>query len=189
MPNVIQYPGGRAERPRKWVSRFILTECSPTNSAVSCDKKAVSTIVATILTISLAVVGSAVYYVAVTSYMRPQAGLSPSLSITIGASGFATVSAQIVNTGGMPFTSLSISITGGSSQLQLAYSSVISGGGGAATIAVRGLSGGPYSAITQDTTVSGNLAATVGSSYAVVIDGTLSNGATYSQAFEIEASA
>ena len=181
-------PAGGGERPREWVSRFILTEYSPTNSAVSRDKKAVSTIIATILTISLAVVGSAVYYVAVTSYMRPQAGLSPSLSITVGASGFTIVSAQVVNTGGMPFTSLSISITGGSSQLQLVYSSVISGGGGAATIAVRGLSGGPYSATTPDTIVSGNLAATAGSSYAVVIEGTLSNGATYSQAFGVEAS-
>ena len=188
MPHVIQCPGGGEERPRKWVSRFILTERSSKSSAVSCDKKAISTIIATILTISLAVVGSAVYYVAVTSYMRPQAGLSPSLSITVGASGFTTVDAQVVNTGGMPFTSLSISITGGSSQLQLAYSSVISGGGGAATVAARGLSGGPYSAATPDTTVSGDLAATVGSSYAVVVDGTLSNGATYSQAFGVEAS-
>ena len=163
-------------------------ESSFTKSAVSCNKKAVSTIIATILTISLAVVGSAVYYVAVTSYMRPQAGLSPSLSIAVGASGFTTISAQIVNTGGMPFASLSISITGGSSQLQVAYSSVISGGGGTATIGVRGLPGGPYSATSQDTTVSGNLAAAAGSSYAVVIDGTLSNGATYSQAFGVEAS-
>ena len=187
MPHVIQCPGRREERPRKWVSRFILTECSPTNSAVPCNKKAVSTIIATILTISLAVVGSAVYYVAVTSYMRPQAGLSPSLSITVGASGFTTVDAQVVNTGGMPFTSLSISITGRSSQLQLAYSSVISGGGGTATIAARGLSGGPYSAATPDTTVSGNLVAAAGSSYAVAIEGTLSNGATYSQAFPVQA--
>ena len=155
---------------------------------MSYNKRGVSTIIATILTISLAVVGSAVYFVAVTSYMRPQAGLSPSLSITVGASGFTTVSAQIVNTGGMPFTSLSISITGGSSQLQVAYSSVVSGGGGTATIGVRGLSGGPYSATSQDTTLSGNLAAAAGSSYSVVIDGTLSNGATYSQAFGVEAS-
>ena len=150
---------------------------------MSRNRKGVSTIIATILTISLAVVGSAVYYVAVTSYMRPQAGLSPAVTISVGASGFTVVSAQVVNTGGIPFTSLSISITGGSSQLQLAYSSVISGGGGAATIAARGLSGGPYSAITPDTTVSGDLSATAGSSYTVVIDGTLSNGATYSQAF------
>ena len=155
---------------------------------MNCSAKGVSAIIATILTISLAVVGSAVFYVAVTSYMRAQAGLSPTLSFTVGASGFTTVSAQIVNTGGMAFTSLSISITGGSSQLQIAYSSVISGGGGAATITVRGLSGGPYSAITLNTTVSGNLAATVGSSYAVIIDGTLSNGATYSQALSVEAS-
>ena len=153
---------------------------------MSRNRKGVSTIIATILTISLAVVGSAVYYVAVTSYMRPQAGLSPSLSITVGASGFTTVDAQIVNTGGIPFTSLSISITGGFSQLHLAYSSVVSGGGGAATIAARGLSGGPYSAATPDTTVSGDLSATAGSSYTVVIDGTLSSGATYSQAFSIQ---
>jgi FlaG/FlaF family flagellin (archaellin) len=152
-----------------------------------CNRKGLSTIIATILTISLAVVGSAVYYVAVTGYIRPQPGLSPDVTLAVGASGFTVVSAKIVNTGGMPFTSLSISITGGSSQLHVAYSSAISGGGGAAVIAVRGLSGGPYSAITQDTTVSGNLAATVGSSYAVIVDGTLSNGATYTQALSIAA--
>ena len=78
---------------------------------MNCSARGVSAIIATILTISLAVVGSAVYYVAVTSYMRPQAGLSSSLTITVGASGFTTVSDQIVNTGGMPFTSLSISIS------------------------------------------------------------------------------
>ena len=154
---------------------------------MSYNKRGVSTIIATILTISLAVVGSAVYFVAVTSYMRPEAGFSLSLSITVGASGFTTVSANVVNTGGIPLTLLSISITGGSSQLQVAYSSVIASGGGTATIGVRGLSGGPYSATTQDTTVSGNLAAAVGSSYAAVIDGTLSNGATYSQAFSVTA--
>jgi len=155
---------------------------------VPCNRNGVSTIIATILTISLAVAGSAVYYLAVTSYLRQQAGLSLGVSITVGASGFTTVDAQIVNTGGTPLTSIAISITGGSSQLQVTYSSVISGGGGTAKITVRGLSGGPYSAITQDTTVSGNLAATVGFSYAVVIDGALSNGATYSQAFSVMAS-
>ena len=59
----------------------------------SYSRKGVSVIIATILTISLAVVGSAVYYVAVTSYMRPQAGLSPEVSITVGASGFTSVGA------------------------------------------------------------------------------------------------
>ena len=52
---------------------------------MSRNRKGVSVIIATILTISLAVVGSAVYYVAVTSYMRPQAGFSPEVSITMGA--------------------------------------------------------------------------------------------------------
>lgn len=152
------------------------------------NRKGVSVIIATILTISLAVVGSAVYYVAVTSYLRPRAGFSPQVSMTVGASGFTIVAAQVVNTGGMPFASLAISITGASTQLQITYSSVISAGGGTATITVRGLSGGPYSAVTPNTTVvSGNLAATVGASYAVVIDGSLSNGATYSQAFGVTA--
>ena len=64
----------------------------------------------------------------------------------------------------------------------------IIGGGGTTTVAVRGASGGPYSAATPNTAVSGNLAASVGDSYAVVVDGTLSNGATYSQAFSVVAS-
>ena len=187
MPHVVQYPGGREEISRKWVSRFILTECSSKSSAVSYDKKAVSTIIATILTISLAVVGSAVYYVAVTSYMRPQAGLSPEVTISVGASGFTIVSGQIINTGGIPFTSVNLSITGDSSQISIAYSSLISAGGGTATVTVRGVSNGTYSPVTQDTAVSGSLAASVGASYAVVVDGTLSDGATYSQAFTIQA--
>ena len=153
-----------------------------------CNRKGVSVIIATILTISLAVVGSAVYYVAVTSYMRPQAGLSPEVSITVGASGFTTVGAQVVNTGGMPFTSVTISITGSTSQLQITYSSLISADGGTATITVRGLSGGPYTAATLNTAVSGNLAPVTGASYAVIVSGTLTNGATYTQAFSVEAS-
>ena len=153
-----------------------------------CNRKGVSVIIATILTISLAVVGSAVYYVAVTSYMRPQAGLSPEVSITVGASGFTTVSAQVVNTGGMPFTSVTISITGGTSQLQITYSSLISADGGTAPITVRGLSGGPYTAAAPNTAVSGNLAPMAGASYAVIVSGTLTNGATYTQAFSVEAS-
>ncbi|MDG7012145.1 MAG: hypothetical protein JRN17_03550, partial [Nitrososphaerota archaeon] len=65
---------------------------------------------------------------------------------------------------------------------------LISAGGGTAAIAARGLSGGPYSPVTLNTVVSGNLAASAGTYYAVVVDGTLSNGATYSQAFGVEAS-
>ena len=140
------------------------------------------------LTISLAVVGSAVYYVAVTSYMRPQPGFSPDITISVGASGFTIVSAQVVNTGGVPFVSVKLSVTGSSSQLQMVYSSSVSGGGGTATITVRGISGGPYTAVTPDTVVSGNLAASAGASYAVVIEGSLSNGATYSHAFRVVAS-
>ena len=152
------------------------------------SRRGVSAIIATILTISLAVVGSAVYYVAVTSYLRPQAGLSPEVSISVGASGFTVVSAQVVNTGGISFTSITISVTGSSSQLQITYSSSLSGSGGTATVAVRGTAGGTYSAVTPNTAVSGNLAATVGASYAVVIEGTLASGATYSQALSVTAS-
>ena len=154
---------------------------------MSRNRKGVSTIIATILTISLAVVGSAVYYVAVTSYLRPQAGLSPEVEISVGASGFTVVRAQVVNTGGIPFTSLTISITGGSSQLQITYSSMLSADGGTAAITTRGVSGGPYFAVSSNTVVSGNLVASAGSSYAVVVDGTLSNEATYSQAFSVVA--
>jgi FlaG/FlaF family flagellin (archaellin) len=152
------------------------------------NRRGVSTIIATILTISLAVVGSAVYYAAVTGYMRPQAGLSPEVTISVGASGFTIVSAQIMNTGGVPFTSVTLSITGSSSQLRVTYSSSVSAGGGTASITVRGLSGGPYSAATPNTVVSGNLAPSAGATYAVVVEGTLSNGATYSQAFSVIAS-
>ena len=155
--------------------------------AVYCNRKGVSTIIATILTISLAVVGSAVYYVAATSYLRPQPGLSPQVSITVGASGFTTIDVQLTNTGGVPFTSVAISITGTSSQLQITYSATISANGGTASVRARGLSGGSYSAATPSTTVSGDLAASAGMSYAVVLEGILSNGATYSQAFSVEA--
>ena len=95
-----------------------------------CSRKGVSAIIATILTISLAVMGYAVYYVAATSYLRPQPGLPARFSLTVGASGFTIISAQILNTGGIPFESLTISITGSSSQLQIAYSSLVSTGGG-----------------------------------------------------------
>jgi FlaG/FlaF family flagellin (archaellin) len=148
---------------------------------------AISSIIAMLLMISLAVVGSAVYYVAVTSYFRPQAGLSPTVTITVGASCFTTVGAQIVNTGGVLFSSVAVTITGSSSQLQIAYSSPLSPNGGSATLNVRGLSGGPYTAATPSTTVSGNLAAVSGSTYAVVVDGTMTNGATYAQAFSVQA--
>lgn len=148
----------------------------------------ISTVIATILTIALAVVGSAVYYAAVASYMRPHAALSSQVAISVGASGFTIVSAQIVNTGGTPFTSISISVTGGSSQLQIGYSSALSANGGDATITVRGVSGGSYSAVTPSTTVSGSLDAKGGSYYAVVIKGSQADGGTYSQALSVEAS-
>ena len=152
------------------------------------SRRGFSTIIATILTISLAIEGSAVYYVAVTGYMRPQPGLSPDITLGVGASGFTVVSAQIVNPGGVPFTSGGISVAGSSSQLQIPYSSSLSAGGGAATVSGRGVSGGQYTALSPNTTVSGNLAASAGASYAVVIDCTLSNGATFSQAIGVFAS-
>jgi hypothetical protein len=150
-------------------------------------RAAISSIIAMLLMISLAVVGSAAYYIAVTSYLRPQAGLSPTVAISVGASSFTIVSAQVVNTGGVLFTSLTVTITGPSSQLQIAYSSPLSPNGGSATLNVRGLSGGPYTAATPNTTVSGNLAAVTGSTYAVVVDGTMTNGGTYAQAFSVQA--
>jgi hypothetical protein len=155
---------------------------------VHCNRKGVSTIIATILTISLAVVGSAVYFVAATSYLRPQPSLSSQVSITVGASGFTTIDAGLTNTGGVPFTSATISITGTSPQFQITYSATISANGGTASIEVRGLSGGQFSPVTPDTAVSGSFAASAGTSYAVVLDGTLSNGATYSQALSVIAS-
>ena len=151
------------------------------------NRKAVSTIIATILTISLAVVGSAVYYVAVTSYLRPQAGFSPEVEISVGASGFTVISAQVVNTGGIPFASVAISITSNSSQLQIAYSSLLSADGGRATIIVRGVPGGAFTAVSPSTTISGSLAAEVGSAYAVVVEGTTASGQTYGQALSVEA--
>ncbi|MDG7022951.1 MAG: hypothetical protein JRN45_00360 [Nitrososphaerota archaeon] len=150
-------------------------------------RNGISNIIAMILLIALAVVGSGVYFIAVTSYLRPQAGLSPQVTISVGASGFTVVNAQAVNTGGIPFTSLSVSITGGGSQLQIAYSALLSAGGGRATITVSGVSGGTFTAVSPSTTVSGSLTAEVGSAYAVVIEGTLTNGGTFSQALSVEA--
>jgi hypothetical protein len=155
----------------------------------SAQRPAIGNIIAMILMMGLAVAGAAVYYVAVTSYLRPQAGLSPEVTIGVGASGFTIVSAQVVNTGGIPFTSLTIDVSGGSSALQIVYSpqNVVSAGGGTATITVQGVSGGPYAAVSSNTMVSGNLAATVGDSYSVVVEGTMTNGATYSQSFSVQA--
>lgn len=150
-------------------------------------RRGISNIIAMLLMIALAVTGSAAYYVAVTSYLRPQAGLSSQVSITVGASGFTIVSAQVVNTGGIPFESLTVEVTGSSSQLQITYSSLLSANGGSATMTVRGLSGGPYTAISSNTAVSGYLSAQAGSSYAVVVQGTMTNGASYSQAFSVGA--
>jgi len=152
------------------------------------SRNGISTIIATILTISLAVMGSAVYYVAITSYMRPQAGLSLEASISAGASGFNVIDLQVVNTGGVPFALLSATISGSSSQLQITWSSPLSANGGTVTLTVRGLSGGPYTAVSSSTGVSGNLVVSAGSTYAVVVEGTTASGATYSQAFSVEAS-
>ncbi len=151
------------------------------------SRNGMSNIIAMLLMISLAVAGSAVYYPALTSYLRPQAGLSSQVSISAGASGFTIIGTQVVNTGGMPFTSLVVTITAPASQLQVTYSSLISANGGSATIAVRGVSGGPYTAISSNTGVSGNLKIDTGSTYAAVVVGTMTNGATYSQAFSVQA--
>ena len=154
------------------------------------SRKAVSPIIATIMLISLAVAGSALYYVAVTQYFRPQAGMSTQVSMSVGASGFAIIDAQVIDSGSIPFTSVTLTNLGpSSSQLQISYSPAqpISGNGGGATIQVRGLSSGPYSAVSSSTTVSGYLVASTGSSYAVVVKGTTPNGDTYSQPLSIEA--
>ena len=154
----------------------------------SVQRVAISNIIAMMLMIGLAAAGAAVYYVAVTSYLKPQPGLSPEVTISVGASGFTVVSAQMVNTGGIPFTSLTITITGpSSSQLQISYSSQLSANGGRATITVEGVSGGPYSPVSGNTVVSGNLVAAVGSSYSVVVVATTTSGATYSQSFSVQA--
>ena len=106
----------------------------------------------------------------------------------MGATGFTVVNAQIVNTGGIPFTSVVISIAGSSNKLQIAYSSPLTAGGWTATVSAWGLSGCQYTALSPNTSVSGNLAASAGASYAVVIECTLSNGATFSQAISVVAS-
>ncbi len=151
-------------------------------------RRGISSIIAMLLLISLAVVGSAVYYEALTSYLRPQAGLSSQVSISAGASGFTIISTQVVNTGGIPFASITLTITGPASQLQVTYTSLISASGGSAAIAVRGVSGGPYTTISSKTVVSGNLQIDTGSTYVAVVVGTMTNGATYSQAFSVHAS-
>ncbi len=152
-------------------------------------RRAVSNILAMLLLISLAVVGSSVYYVAVTSFLRPQAQLSSQVTMNVGASGFATIGVQVTNTGGIPFRSVSIAITGPSSSsvLQIAYSALVAANGGGTTITVRGMSGGPYSAASSSTSVSGNLLATTGSSYTVTVQASLTNGGTYQQAYSVTA--
>lgn len=149
-------------------------------------RRGISNIIAMILMISMAVVGSAVYYTAMTSYLRPHAGLSSQVSVSTGASGFAVISAQVVNTGGIPFSSLLVSVTAPTSRLQMTYSSLLSANGGSADVAVRGVSGGPYVAMSPSTTVSGNLEVDAGSTYAVTVTGTMPSGATYSQAFSVQ---
>ncbi len=151
-------------------------------------RRGISSIIAMLLMISLAVFGSAVYFAAVTSYFRPQGELSSQVSISAGASGFTIISTQVVNTGGMPFASITVTITGPASQLRVIYTSLISVSGGSATFAVRGVSGGPYTAISSNTGVSGNLQVDAGSTYTAAVVGTMTSGATYGQAFSVHAS-
>jgi hypothetical protein len=151
------------------------------------SQRGLSSIIAMLLMISMAVVGSAVYYAAMTSYLRPHTGLSSQVSISAGASGFAVISAQVVDTGGIPFSSLKVSVTTPSSQLEVLYGSLLSANGGSADFAVRGVSGGPYVAMSSGTTVSGNLQVDTGSAYVVTVTGTMPSGATYSQAFSVRA--
>ncbi len=151
-------------------------------------RRAVSNIIAVLILIGLAVVGSGVYYLAVTSFMRPQPALSSGVSISAGPSGFAIIDVEVINTGGVPFESLSIGITGpSSSQLQITYSAFVGANGGGTTMTVRGVSGGPYSPVSSSTSVSGNLVAMTGSSYIVTVQASLTNGGTYQQAYSISA--
>jgi len=155
-------------------------------------RKGISNIIAMLLMIALAVAGAFMYYSIARSYLKPQAGFTADITISVGASGFTVITASIVNTGGVPFNSLTITVTGSSSQLQFVYQppQTISAGGGKADITVEGLSGGPYSAVSSNTQVNpnqDNLLATVGSSYSVVVAAAMPNGATYSQAFSVQA--
>jgi hypothetical protein len=151
---------------------------------------AVSNILAMLLLISLSVVGAGAYYLAVASFMKPQPQLSSQVAINAGASGFSVIDAQITNVGGVPFSSVTVSITGpSSSQLQITYSALVAANGGETAIVVRGLSGGPYSAASSSTSVSGNLVAAIGSNYIVTVQATLTNGGTYRQAYAVTAQA
>ena len=155
-------------------------------------RKGISNIIAILLMIALAVAGAALYYSIATSYLRPQAGFTADITISVGASGFTVITASIVNTGGLPINSLTITVTGSSSQLQFVYYSpqTISPGGGKADMTVEGLLGGPYSAVSSNTWVNqyqDNLLAAVGSSYSVVVVAAMPNGATYSQTFSVQA--
>ena len=152
------------------------------------DRRAVSEVVGALLLISMSVVGAGVFYAVLVSYSHPQPEMSPQISMSVGASGFAIVDAQVVNTGGIPYSSISVTIAGqSSSQLQIAYSATVAANGGVAQISVRGISGGPYSPMSSATTASGNLVAATGSNYVVTIEATLSNGGTYRDAFSITA--
>jgi hypothetical protein len=105
--------------------------------AMSCNRKGASTIIATILTVFFAVVGSAVYYFAATSYMRHQAGFSPDVEISVGGVGVHCHRRPGGQPGGIPLTFRFISVIGGSSHLQVTYSSSMSADGGAAIIIAR----------------------------------------------------
>jgi FlaG/FlaF family flagellin (archaellin) len=152
------------------------------------DRRAVSEVVAALLLISMSVVGAGVFYAVLVSYSHPLPQMSPQISMSVGASGFAILDIQVVNTGGIPYSSIIVTIAGqSSSQLQITFSAQVAADGGIAQISVRGISGGPYSPMSSATTASGNLVAASGSNYVVTIEATLSNGGTYRDAFSITA--
>ena len=148
----------------------------------------ISSVIAALLLISMSVLGAGLFYIILVSYSHPLPQMSPQISMSVGASGFAILDVQVVNTGGIPYSSISVAIAGqSSSQLQIAYSATVAANGGVAQISVRGVSGGPYSPMSSTTTVSGNLIAATGSNYVGTIEATLSNGGTYQDAFSITA--
>ncbi len=114
--------------------------------------------------------------------------MSSQVSISAGASGFAVIEANVINTGNTPYKSVMITISGPSaSQLQISYSGEVVGNGGNATMVVRGTSGGPYSAFTPSASASGNLVASVGAKYTISVSASLTNGGSYTQALSVTA--
>ena len=153
------------------------------------SRRGVSTIIATVLLVGVSVALVGLFYGIMNSYLgRPNPGFSPQIAMNVGASGFTTISVEVVNTGNVPLSSLSITVQGASGpSLSISYSSPIASGGGNATVMVRGISGGSWSAVSQHTSVSGDLQASVDSSYSFVIQAWLSNGGTYAQVYGVTA--